>query len=342
MGQIEASRKGTMKTTQNRPPHSNWRFACPVCGQLLLDVNQERAYCHLDELSFEFREGIWHFLPSEREAALHQFISEYETVRRDEGRGSQDADYYEALPFKDLSGRAPAEWRERARSFKALKSISNALEPLTHPFPSFARYKILDLGAGNGWLSNQLAKMGNAVAAVDLSLDSFDGLGAHRHYETPFLSVCAEYDHLPFYDSEADIVIFNASFHYSPNPVKTLGEVLRVLKQEGRIFIIDTPVYHEAEIGKEMVAEREALFQDRYGFQGNAHGGVSFLTYQQMDALATDFGLIWQRFDPIPAWRRLVRQIKVSINQQREPAQFPIYVGYRSWAQADQEEADVD
>ena len=52
--------------------------------------------------------------------ALAQFVREYTTVRRAEGWGSADTAYYQALPYRDLSGRFPEISRIRARSSKLL------------------------------------------------------------------------------------------------------------------------------------------------------------------------------------------------------------------------------
>src|SRR6267378_6158682 len=132
--------------------------------------------------------------------AVAQFTREYTTVRRAEGWGSADRAYYQALPFTDLTGRFPRIWRIRAKSYVTF--ITRVLEPLEartgNPetlFPPLdkeprsggrheasVRLRILDLGAGNGWLSNRLAQRGHSVTAIDLSDDPFDGLGAGRHY----------------------------------------------------------------------------------------------------------------------------------------------------------------
>jgi len=69
---------------------------------------------------------------------------------------------------------------------------------------------------GNGWLSNRLSERGHTVTAIDLSDDPFDGLGAARHYNAPFKTLLAEFDHLPLADKSVDLAIFNASLHYRP------------------------------------------------------------------------------------------------------------------------------
>ena len=72
------------------------------------------------------------------------------------------------------------------------RCLSPAEERLARPL------RLLDLGAGNGWLSYHLARRGHEAAAVDLTVNDFDGLGAHVHFDAPFTPVQAEFDHLPF------------------------------------------------------------------------------------------------------------------------------------------------
>src|SRR5512138_3632198 len=228
-------------------------FVCPRCRTTLERDTPDRVTCPQDGLEFRKEAGIWRFLLPESEAHYARFIADYEAVRRAEGRGSPAADYYRALPFKDLSGRRRADWRIRARSFSVL--TKNVLTRLQVPLGR--SLKIIDLGAGNGWLSNRLSAQGDRVIAVDLLTNEEDGLGAWKFYEHGYTPVQAEFNHLPIMDHFADAVIFNASFHYSEEYAETLREALRVLAPEGRIVIIDSPVYHRGASGEQMVQERE-------------------------------------------------------------------------------------
>src|SRR5512134_1648339 len=210
-------------------------FICPRCRTRLERNTPDRVTCPRDGLEFRKETGIWRFLLPESEAHYARFIADYEAIRGYEQRGSSSAAYYRALPFKDLSGRYQADWRIRARSFNVLvKNVLTRLQdPLERPL------KIIDLCAGNGWLSNRLSAQGDRVIAVDLLVNEEDGLGAWKHYEHSFTPVQAEFNHLPIMDRFADAVIFNASFHYSESYAETLKEALRVLSPEGQIVIID-------------------------------------------------------------------------------------------------------
>jgi ubiquinone/menaquinone biosynthesis C-methylase UbiE len=278
--------------------------------------------CPQDGLEFRKVEGIWRFLLPESEAHYARFIADYETVRRAEGRGGTSADYYRALPFKDLSGLHRADWRIRARSFTALVKILTQLQN-----PLERSLKILDLGAGNGWLSNRLSAQGDRVIAVDLLVNEQDGLGAWKNYEHSFTPVQAEFNHLPIMDHFADAVIFNASFHYSEDYNTTLKEALRVTSRAGLIIIIDSPVYRRDASGEKMVAEREAQFTQKYGFASDNLQSESYLTYSRLKELAQKLSLKWQFITPFYGLRWMFRPLISALFRRREPAKFHLLVG---------------
>src|SRR5512143_1094748 len=101
---------------------AEFQFACPICRAPLTPLDATRQRCPADETIYECRAGIWRFLTPDRQAHYEQFMREYQIVRQAEQRGSPDAAYYRALPFADSSGRFTADWRIRARSFRAFQS----------------------------------------------------------------------------------------------------------------------------------------------------------------------------------------------------------------------------
>ena len=260
-------------------------------------------------------------------AARAQFAHEYRLVRRAEGWGSAEATYYRALPFRDLSGRFERIWRLRARSFETF--VDGVLRPLEDRLSR--RLAVLDLGAGNGWLAYRLAQRGHTVLAVDLLVDPLDGLGAMRHYDARFAPIQAEFDHLPLGDRTADLAVFNAALHYSPNYAATLGEALRVVGRPpgGLLVILDTPFYRRAASGARMVQERQARFCRQYGFASDALGAEGYLTPQRLRRLAVELGLEWRVLAARRTWRARVGRGLSRLRLGREPAEFPVIVGRR-------------
>jgi ubiquinone/menaquinone biosynthesis C-methylase UbiE len=292
-------------------------FICPRCHGPLQKISDHEMHCAADDLSFQQVDGIWKFLLPERESHYARFIGDYEKIRSLEGRHSQDANYYRSLPFEDLSGRFSADWRIRAASYKML-------ERLITP-----RMTVIDLGAGNGWLSNRLAAHGCDAYAVDLLLNAEDGLGAWKHYKNTFTPVQAEFGRLPFADGSSSLLIFNASFHYSEDYQETLAEALRVIEPQGIVIIMDSPVYHHAGSGEQMVNERKTAFLSQYGFASDALQSKNYMTYQQMEQLGKHMGIQWKHLRPFYGLRWILRPWRSRVRGQREPAEFGLWVGSR-------------
>ena len=297
-------------------------FICPRCRTKLERTTPERFTCPQDGLEFWNVDGIWRFLLPESEAHYARFIRDYETIRAAEGRGGNSEKYYRALPFKDLSGHHKADWRIRARSFNVL--VNKVLTRLQAPLER--SLKVLDLGAGNGWLSNRLAAQGDRVFAVDLLVNDQDGLGAWKNYEHTFTPMQAGFNHLPIADHFADTVIFNASFHYSENYTETLREALRVLSPRGNIVILDSPVYRRAESGQQMVQEREAQFKEKYGFPSDSLQSENYLTYPRLKGLARELNLKWKYITPFYGMRWMARPLFAGLLRRREPAKFHLII----------------
>jgi SAM-dependent methyltransferase len=256
--------------------------------------------------------------------ALAQFVREYRFVRRAEGWGSPDPAYYAALPYRDLSGRFAEIWHIRACSYDTF--VTRVLRPLEPDCLT-----VLDLGAGNGWLSARLARRGHAAIAVDVLDDPLDGLRAVRHYPANARPrpVLAEFDRLPLPAQSVDMVVFNASLHYSTDYVRTLEESLRVLRQGGTLVILDSPMYSDPTSGQRMVREREARFLRTYGFASNALECEHFLTPSRLNALSSTLSVQWQVHTPSLGLLTAMKRKLNGLRARREPATFPVVVGTR-------------
>ena len=298
----------------------SWR--CPACGAALQDDRRGETKSCSSGHRYDRQDGVWNLLSPARQAHYHCFICEYETVRRREGRSSDDFRYYRHLPFRDLNGHFAEEWKVRASSFRhLLRKIVQPLETRSQPL------QILDLGAGNGWLSYRLALRGHQLVALDLTVNLFDGLGAFVHYDTAFLPVQAEFDGLPFASDQFDLAVFNASFHYSVNFVTTLRETLRVLKPAAQVVILDSPIYSDLESGRQMVRERERDFTTRFGCPSDALPSEHFLTWERLQELAAQLGLRWRIWRPFYGCKWALRPWKAALLGRRQPARFALLAG---------------
>jgi SAM-dependent methyltransferase len=250
--------------------------------------------------------------------ARRQFLEDYRRIRYAEGRGSEDPAYYRALPFEDLSGRNTAMWAMRARTYRYFES--KVLAPIERA--ALRPLDILDLGAGNAWMSYRLALRNHRPVALDIFSDPRDGLLAARNYAEPFPCIEAEFDHLPFPSESFDVAIFNSSLHYSTDYIRTLSETLRCLRPSGTLVILDSPVYRRREHGEAMVAARHADFEKRYGFRSDAIPSIEFLDTATLNALADRLHLRWRIYKPWYGWQWHLRPWKARLDRRRPPSNF--------------------
>ena len=299
--------------------HLDVGMQCPCCKT---DLNG------LDCISCGFRMqvsgGIVHALPAQRAVYYSRFIEDYERIRAAEGRGSEGEEFYLGLPYKDVTGRNSKQWHIRARSYDYLTEHVLARTPKENGG------KILDLGAGNCWMSFRLALAGYRPFAVDLLSNDRDGLGAAAHYQRwlpePFLRFQAEAARLPFQNEQFDAVVFNASFHYSEDYAVTLREAFRCVKNGGLVIISDTPWYSREESGRQMVSERRAVFAQHYGTASDSIMSLEYLTNSRLRLLEEQLSIQWTIHSPRYGLKWAMRPLVAKLRRKREPSRFRIYV----------------
>jgi len=300
---------------------------CPVCKSGFRNVASERVRltCSVCGFLISEVEGIVRALPPENQSRFAKFVSDYQSVRTKEGWGSPASDYYLALPFEDLTGKHKWIWKIRAQTLLYLQH--GVLANIEARTPCGLR--ILDIGAGNGWLSYRLAKIGHFPIAVDLLDDDRDGLGAARHYlaalQHGFMRCQAEMDCLPFESGQFDVAIFNASLHYSADYEKTLTEAMRCLRDSGFVIIADTPFYRHDESGQQMLAERRALFEQQFGVRSDAAQSGEYLTPTRLEQTAKGLGIQWNVCKPWYGLQWALRPIKARLLRRREPSKFYLF-----------------
>jgi len=314
-----------------------WPLACPRCRAPLgalrpppVDVAGAAGHAAFDcaacGASYPLdAHGVWDLLPPERAARFNAFLDEYTAVRHAEGRAAEEPAFYRRLPDVPHDHPLAWQWRIRARSAALLL---DSLLPTLGPAP-----RVVDVGAGCGWLTRLLAQRGAQALAVDVSLDAGDGLGAMRHLDggaagwLPRLR--ADFDRLPLVDAAADMVVFNASLHYSPDIAETLREALRVLApgSRSRLVIMDSPLYRRRVSGEAMVAERKAAYRARYGFASDALGSAEFLVDEELVRLGESLGIVWRVRRPWYGLAWALRPVRARLRGRREPARFAVVEG---------------
>jgi 2-polyprenyl-6-hydroxyphenyl methylase/3-demethylubiquinone-9 3-methyltransferase len=96
-------------------------------------------------------------------------------------------------------------------------------------------HKVLDVGCGGGFLSNDLAKRKFTVTGVDLSPESIKIAKAHDITHSAKYVVANAY-RLPFEDESFDIVTNMDFLEHVDDPKAVIRECSRVLKKDGLFF----------------------------------------------------------------------------------------------------------
>jgi hypothetical protein len=100
-----------------------------------------------------------------------------------------------------------------------------------------------------------------------------------------------------------------------------------VLRPDGEVVILDSPLYHDPASGEQMVREREGTFRRAFGLASNALPSQNYLTFRHLTELSARTGLNWTFFRARYGWRWALRPWKARLLGRREPAQFQVIRG---------------
>ncbi len=257
------------------------------------------------------------------EAALELFACEYARHRGEEGRGYRDETLLQ-LPYLKRGAHA-AQWRVRARTFDTFMDcvLRPAAERAARPL------EVLDLGAGNAWLSYRVALDGHHALALDIRNDTIDGLGAAGVFQSRSKNiecVIASFDAIPLRSESVDIALFNASLHYATNLEAVLREALRVTRPGGQIAILDSPFYEREAEGLAMIEEKRAAFGSRAGVL-MALPFIEFLTRSRLLEAVPNLG--WRRHKVRYPLAYELRPLVAALARRRRPSRFDIWTSER-------------
>ena len=263
------------------------------------------------------RDGIYRLLPPRRLEEVEPFLTQYRRIRAADGYRQRSAAYFRSLPNVEAGDAQAGTWRVRQESLRNLGRVLGRFK--ARPL------RILDLGAGNGWLSHRLTGLGHSCVAVDWLDDVEDGLGAFRNYPIRFTCVQADFDDLAMAPGQFDVAIFNASLHYSNDPARTLRRARETLAPGGMLVVMDSPVFATDDAGRRMLVAQQIAFHSTC--ESVVRQGVGYLTESSLTRAARDAGLrvawIPSRGGPSWAFKRWLAGVK----EHRPPARFGIWIG---------------
>lgn len=233
--------------------------ACPVCLNELRFEDGAASFlvCQSCGDKYAIQDQVLVLAPAEELGILARFSLGYSRMRLKQGWRRVPADQALKLPFARPDGFPEIYWEVRQGSYTAI------IDLLTKQGPAPAIGPVVELGAGNGWLSYNLTRSGYKVIALDCNLDENFGLGSARTYlhHADFTLVLGDLNRPPLLKNKFSLVIFNASLHYARDLAATLQRAREILLPQGRIVIMDSPVselpYPGRAIGERRLGRQE-------------------------------------------------------------------------------------
>jgi ubiquinone/menaquinone biosynthesis C-methylase UbiE/DNA-binding transcriptional ArsR family regulator len=118
---------------------------------------------------------------------------------------------------------------------RSWKSLAEALLTLLPPL------EIADLGAGEGTLSQLLARRAKRVVAIDNSekMVEYGTRLAAEHGLANLEYRLGDIEAIPLPDDCIDLAVFSQALHHAVEPLRALREARRILRPGGRVLVLD-------------------------------------------------------------------------------------------------------
>ncbi len=174
---------------------------------------------------------------------LPQFIEDKRSLDRVLVRRREQSEAY----FNMVANRLGRQYCP-GRSWEAIGHFLLLLTP---------EIEIIDLGAGEGVLSQLLARKAKSVICIDNS-PSMVEIGtslAKEHGFTNLSYQLGDIEDVPLADKSADLVLLSQALHHANKPETAIAEAFRLLRPGGRLVILDLN-QHTFEKARELYADR--------------------------------------------------------------------------------------
>ena len=155
--------------------------------------------------------------------------------------------------FDELAGKFGRRYCP-GRSWQALAhALITLLPPLT----------VADLGAGEGTLSQLLAKNARKVIAIDNSskMVEFGSQLAKKHGFKNLEYRLGDIEEPPIANNSVDVAILSQALHHAIHPQQAIRAAYRILKRGGRLVILDL-LSHRFERARELYADHWLGFSE--------------------------------------------------------------------------------
>ncbi|MDB2657544.1 class I SAM-dependent methyltransferase [Crocinitomicaceae bacterium] len=163
------------------------------------------------------------------------FETQYKSVRDKEGRWLSD-EAVKQLPQVNRNDQKSEEWKKRAwmlnkfETYVSLASTNN----------------VLDIGCGNGWMTNHISNHSETITGVDVGTEELEQAARCFGNENVRFACTTDWSLLP--KASYNLIYFAGSFHYF-DPDESFWELLfSMLAPEGEIHILETQFYEKSEV----------------------------------------------------------------------------------------------
>jgi ArsR family transcriptional regulator len=155
--------------------------------------------------------------------------------------------------FDELAGKFGRRYCP-GRSWQALAHALITLLP---------QLTVADLGAGEGTLSQLLAKNARKVVAIDNSpkMVEFGSQLAKKHGFKNLEYRLGDIEEPPIANNSVDLAILSQALHHAIHPQQAIGAAHRILKRGGRLVILDL-LSHRFERARELYADHWLGFSE--------------------------------------------------------------------------------
>jgi len=227
--------------------------------------------------------------------AGNHFEESYIALRKKEGRFFSDEELAQ-LPDVVPSHPLKKEWAIRKASCLQLVSyFSKKANTLN----------ILEVGCGNGWLSNQLSKIKHATV-VGIDVNAVELNQAQRIFgkQRNVNFFCGDLRSVIVGKERFDVIVFAASIQYFPSLPEIINAAFAYLKTEGEIHILDSHFYANDEETKQAKNRSDNYFA-LMGFEEMSQfyfhhclSGLAPYNYKILDHPNTFFHKLFKKYNP--------------------------------------------
>ena len=249
--------------------------------QEVLDMGQSRISSHLGllrqgELVHVRREGKKTFYALNRrfdpqgsalmEAACasvdgsEQIVSDNANLKRILEKRKQKSEQY----FNSVAGRLGKNYCP-GRSWEAIGHFLLHLTP---------KIRIADLGAGEGLISQLLARRAEKVTCVDNSPKMVE-FGRELAKKNGFSNLeyqLGDIEEVPLKDESVDLALLSQALHHAQHPEAAVQEAFRILEPGGELIIIDL-LEHQFEKARELYSDIWLGFSENTLYQFLSNSG---------------------------------------------------------------------